>query len=128
MSSLLKLTSTWGMHMFCRLDCLWVGAGLADVHPVPLIHAFGFTIAEASASRPAAQTEAPNSTLMAEEVASGCRWSAKVVLFSGVEASALHANDNSEFQVTGALGLPLVLQHPPNCYVFPNLLQCAAAW
>ena len=76
-----------------------MGAGLADVRPLLLTHAFGFNIAEAPDARPATPVEAPESTMTAEELASCRRWSAKVILFSGVAASALHATDKDKFQV-----------------------------
>ena len=82
-----------------RLDCLWVGVGLADVRPFPLTNDFGFTIATASDDRHTAPAEAPKHAMTAGQVADGRRWSAKVVLFSGVSASALHATAESEFQV-----------------------------
>ena len=84
----------------CRLDSVWVGAGLSDVCPYPLTRPLGFKVAEDAASRPAAPTEAPGQTFTDAQIASGRRWSAKVVLMSGVRASALHATDKAKFQVT----------------------------
>ena len=89
---------------------------------MPLTHAFGFTIAKASDSRPFAPIEVPESTMTAEQVASGRRWSAKVVLFSGVAASALHATDNNEFQVRVR---QLSVQHPLSTHRFQ--ISCPAA-
>jgi len=70
------------------------------VHPYPLKHPFGISIAEAAEPRSVASVEAPQTSLTAEQIASGRRWSAKVVLVSGMPASALHAADPKDFQVT----------------------------
>ena len=83
-----------------RLECTWVGAGLADVRPYPLTHALGFNLIEAAEARSVVSVEAPQSSLTAEQITSGRRWSAKVVLMSGMRASALHAADPKDFQVT----------------------------
>ncbi len=86
--------------LLCRLDCTWVGAGLADVRLYPLTHPFGFNIAEATEPRSVAPAEAIQTSLTAEQIASGRRWSAKVVLMSGMRASAVHAAHPKDFQVT----------------------------
>ena len=86
--------------LFCRLDSVWVCAGLSEMRPYPLDRPLGFKLADAVTSRPTAPKEAPNRNFTHDEIASGRRWSAKVVLVSGIRASALHAADKAKFQVT----------------------------
>ena len=106
----LRIIFSW---LLCRLDCAWIGTGLADVRPYPLTHPFSINIAEAAEPWSVASAEAPLSSLTAEQIASGRRWSAKVVLMSGMQASALHAADPKDFQVTISVVSLCPLAAPP---------------
>ena len=74
-----------------------------------LTRPLGFDIDEAGAVRSPALLAAPGETLTDFQIASGRRWSTKVVLMSGVRASALHARDDPQFKVMVSGYIPAAL-------------------
>lgn len=81
---------------------------MGDHNPLQLTHPIAFNVSKPDASKPEDGSPAPMAVdgearsqdqLSAAERASGKRWSAKVVLFSGIAAQALYTEDAKNFQV-----------------------------
>ena len=97
---------------FCRLEACWLDTLADDQMPIPLDRPFAFNIlkpaegpaaaADASVSAGATQSSGCVAVLDEADIASGRRWSVRVVPYSGIPDHALNMPDAKYFQVRGS--------------------------